>query len=134
MPFGDGAHLLRIVTGRSGRVDFRTEFTVRFNYGSTVPWVNRLDDGTINAIAGPERLVLRTPAALPGEDLRTLGEFNVEAGGSVAFVLSYGLSYQSPPASIDPLKVLQETEVLWRGWSDRCPDLLAVIGVELLDT
>ena len=41
MPPGDGAHLVRIVTGRSGRVDFRTEFVVRFNYGSTVPWVNR---------------------------------------------------------------------------------------------
>jgi GH15 family glucan-1,4-alpha-glucosidase len=40
MPPGDGAHLVRIVTGRSGRVDFRTEFVVRFNYGSTVPWVN----------------------------------------------------------------------------------------------
>ena len=57
----DGAHLLRIVMGRAGRVDFRTEFVVRFNYGSTVPWVNRLDDGAINAIAGPERVVLRTP-------------------------------------------------------------------------
>ncbi|MGB6323937.1 MAG: trehalase-like domain-containing protein, partial [Xanthobacteraceae bacterium] len=30
MPFGDGAHLVRIVTGRSGRTDFRTEFLVRF--------------------------------------------------------------------------------------------------------
>jgi GH15 family glucan-1,4-alpha-glucosidase len=75
MPPGDAAHLVRIVMGRSGRVDFRTEFVVRFNYGSTVPWVNRLDDGAINAIAGPERLLLRTPAALYGEDLRTLGEF-----------------------------------------------------------
>ena len=68
MPPGDGADLVRIVPGRSGRVEFHTEFVVRFNYGATVPWVNRFDDGTINAIAGPERLVLRTPAALHGED------------------------------------------------------------------
>jgi len=72
MPISDEPSLVRIVVGRSGRLDFRTEFVARFNYGSTVPWVNRLDDGTINAIAGPERLVLRTPAALYGEDLRTL--------------------------------------------------------------
>jgi GH15 family glucan-1,4-alpha-glucosidase len=102
MPPGDGAYLVRIVMGRSGRVDFRTEFVVRFNYGSTVPWVNRLDDGAINAIAGPERLLLRTPAALYGEDLRTLGEFSVEAGDSIPFVLSYGLSFQAPPPAIDP--------------------------------
>jgi GH15 family glucan-1,4-alpha-glucosidase len=123
MPFGDGDHLVRIVTGLAGDTDFRTEFTARFDYGSTVPWVTLLDDGAINATAGPERLVLRTPATLRGEDLRTLGEFKVGAGESVAFVLSYGRSYQSPPPSIDPLKVLQETEILWRGWSDRCPDV-----------
>ena len=123
MPSGDGAHLVRIVMGRSGRVDFRTEFVVRFNYGSTVPWVNRLDDGAINAIAGPERLLLRTPAALYGEDLRTLGEFSVAAGNSIPFVLSYGPSFQAPPPAIDPLRMLDDTERGWREWSDRCPDV-----------
>src|SRR5262249_4688182 len=78
MPPADGTHLVRIVMGRSGRVDFRNEFVVRFNYGATVPWVSRLADGSIDAIAGPERLVLRTPAALYGEDLRTVGEFTVK--------------------------------------------------------
>src|ERR1700730_5439829 len=110
MPPGDAAHLVRIVMGRSGRVVFRTEFVVRFNYGSTVPWVNRLDDGAINAIAGPERLLLRTPTALYGEDLRTLGEFSVEAGVSIPFVLSYGLSFQGPPRGSDPFRMLDETK------------------------
>jgi GH15 family glucan-1,4-alpha-glucosidase len=40
MPPGEGADLVRIVIGRSGRVKFHTEFVVRFNYGATVPWVN----------------------------------------------------------------------------------------------
>jgi GH15 family glucan-1,4-alpha-glucosidase len=123
MAVGDGAHLLRIVMGRTGRVDFQTEFVARFNYGSTVPWVTRLDDGVINAIAGPERLLLRTPIAMYGEDLRTRGEFGVEAGESVAFVLSHGLSFASLPLPIDPFKTLQETEGFWRSWSDRCPDV-----------
>ena len=48
---------------------------MRFDYGATVPWVTRAEDGTINSIAGPERLVLRTPANLHGEDLKTVGEF-----------------------------------------------------------
>jgi len=85
--------------------------------------VNRLDDGTINAIAGPERLVLRTPAALYGEDLRTLGEFTVEAGESVPFILAYGTSVQPPPPPIDAFEALQRTEASWRKWSDRCPDV-----------
>src|SRR6516225_2168770 len=60
MPLADGADVVRIVIGRSGHVDFRNEFVVRFNYGATVPWVSRLTDGSIDAIAGPERLILRT--------------------------------------------------------------------------
>jgi len=123
MPPADGADLVRIVVGRSGRVVFQTELVVRFNYGATVPWVNRLDDGSINAIAGPERLLLRTPVALYGEDLRTLGDFAVEAGQSIPFVLSYGASFQGPPPAIDPFEVLERTEAFWREWSDRCPDV-----------
>jgi GH15 family glucan-1,4-alpha-glucosidase len=56
MPPGDGADLVRIVAGQSGRVVFKTELVVRFNYGAAVPWVDRLDNGSINAIAGPERV------------------------------------------------------------------------------
>ena len=109
MPPADGADLVRIVIGRSGRVVFRTELVVRFNYGATVPWVNRLDDGTIDAIAGPERLVLRTPAALYGEDLK------------------HSVSSRSRPASrfpssspTDPhFKVRRRRSILSTRWSAR---------------
>jgi GH15 family glucan-1,4-alpha-glucosidase len=123
MPPADGADLVRIIAGRSGRVVFQTELVLRFNYGASVPWVDRLDDGTINAIAGPERLVLRTPASLYGEDLKTVGELTVEAGQSIPFVLSYGSSFQTPPLAIDPFQSLERTEAFWRQWSDRCPDV-----------
>ena len=123
MPPADGADLVRIVMGRSGRVEFRTEYVARFNYGATVPWVRRLYDGAISAVAGPERLVLRGPVALYGEDLKTVGEFTVEDGQSVAFVLSYGASFQAPPSAIDPFESLERTETFWREWSDRCADV-----------
>jgi GH15 family glucan-1,4-alpha-glucosidase len=122
MPPADGtADLVRIVIGRSGQVVFHTEFVARFNYGATVPWVTRVEDGTIEAIAGPERLVLRTSTGLHGEDLRTIGEFRVDAGQSVPFVLSHGRSFESPPSPIDPFKALERTEAFWLQWSDRCP-------------
>jgi len=123
MPPADGAELVRIVMGRSGRVDFRTEYVARFDYGSTVPWISRLYDGAISAVAGPERLVLRSSVALSGEDLKTVGDFTVEEGQSVAFVLSYGASYHGPPSAIDPFESLERTETFWRAWSDRCPDV-----------
>jgi len=39
-----------------------TELILRFDYGAVVPWVERLPEGGLSAIAGPERVVLRTPA------------------------------------------------------------------------
>jgi GH15 family glucan-1,4-alpha-glucosidase len=123
MPPSDGAELVRIVFGRWGRVNFLTELVVRFTYGASVPWISRLDDGGMSALAGPERLVLRTPVALRGEDLRTVGEFAVEVGQAVPFVLSYGPSYQSPPPAIDAFDALELTEAFWCEWSDRCPEV-----------
>jgi GH15 family glucan-1,4-alpha-glucosidase len=120
---GDGAHLVRVLVGQQGRVDFRTEFVLRFNYGATVPWVNRVEDGGISAIAGSERVVLRTPAVLYGEDLKTVGEFAIEAGQSIPFVLSYGPSFQSQPAEVDAFDALERTQAFWREWSDRCPEV-----------
>jgi hypothetical protein len=58
MPPGDGASsLVRLVRGVRGSVALHTEFALRFDYGSVVPWVQRLDeDGALSAIAGPARL------------------------------------------------------------------------------
>src|SRR5215510_5741940 len=124
MPPADGvADLVRIIRGLSGQVTFQTELAVRFDYGSTVPWVTRIEDNTIEMIAGPEQMVLRTAAELYGEDLKTVGEFVVDARQSVPFVLSYGRSFESPPAPTDPVKALERTEAFWRLWSDRCPDV-----------
>jgi len=124
MPATDGeADLVRIVFGRSGKVKFHTELVIRFGYGAIVPWVSRAEDGTVHAVAGPERLVLHTPVALYGEDLKTVGEFTVSAGQSVPFVLSYGPSFESPAAPIDPFKALETTAQFWREWCSRCPDV-----------
>ena len=123
MPPADGRGLIRIVVGQAGKVDFRTEFIARFEYGETVPWVTRLDDGGLSAVAGSGRLVLRSDVKLRGEDLRTVGDFNVKAGKSVGFALSYGASFEDPPKAIDPFASLKRTEKFWRQWSDRCPDV-----------
>src|SRR5271168_5632248 len=113
-------HLVRLVRGLRGRVAMRTEFVLRFDYGAVVPWVVRLPEGGVSAIGGPERVVLRTPAPLRGEDLKTVGEFAIGVGESIPFVLSYGPSHQPLPPPVDPERALRDTETFWRRWSDRC--------------
>jgi len=51
-------------------VDFQTELVIRLDYGASVPWVSRLADGSLSAVAVPEMLVLETLVPLRGEDLR----------------------------------------------------------------
>src|SRR6188474_1085585 len=79
-PRGRNSDVLRLVHGDRGRVPMRMELVLRFDYGSAVPWVNRLGDGTWRAIAGPDMAVLRTPVALRGQDLRTVAEFDSVEG------------------------------------------------------
>jgi GH15 family glucan-1,4-alpha-glucosidase len=113
--------VIRIVEGRSGRVGMRMNLILRFDYGSSVPWVSRLEEENANvAIAGPNLAILRTAVELKGEDLTTAADFDVAAGERITFALSYGLSHRTPPAAIDCEAALQETLKLWRAWSGRC--------------
>jgi len=120
MPPGGDADLVRLVVGRRGRVRMRTELTIRFDYGASVPWVFRLADGALCAIAGPDMLVLRSPVPLRGENLTTVGEFVVEAGETVAFDLTHAPSHLPPPQPTDSAAALAGTEAFWRGWTSRC--------------
>ena len=52
--------IVRIVEGVSGRVPIHMDLRVRFDYGTTLPWV-RKHDGQTRLIAGPNSMVLRTP-------------------------------------------------------------------------
>ena len=112
--------LVRLIRGLRGRIATRTEFILRFDYGAVVPWVERRPEGGLSAICGPDRVVLRTPALLRGEDLKTVGEFIVDAGETIPFVLSYAPSHQPLPPPVDPARALHDTEAFWRRWSDRC--------------
>src|SRR5882672_3931435 len=111
--------LVRVVEGRAGRVPMRTEAILRFDYGRTVPWVRRRSYG-LRAIAGPDAVQLRSPIDLRGEDFRTVGEFDVAEGQSVAFVMTRYASHLGEPRGQDPVKLLHETEAWWQRWSARC--------------
>jgi GH15 family glucan-1,4-alpha-glucosidase len=112
-----GAHLIRLVRGISGIVKLRTELIIRFDYGSVVPWVRRCDDGSLQAVAGPNRLVLRAPLKLRPHGRTHVGEFIVTAGETTDFTLSHGVSYEDVPKAIDPNQALEKTERSWTAWS-----------------
>ncbi|HTV21267.1 MAG TPA: trehalase-like domain-containing protein, partial [Polyangiaceae bacterium] len=109
--------LVRIVEGLDGEVAMRMELTVRFDYGSIVPWVRRLDETRLHAIGGADGLLLEVGASTHPEGLATCSDFTVKPGQRVPFVLSWHPSHRRPPRSIDPFGALQETERWWHEWA-----------------
>ncbi|HVT35581.1 MAG TPA: glycoside hydrolase family 15 protein [Nevskiaceae bacterium] len=122
MPAGVGAsQILRQVRGRRGRVPMRMELVLRFDYGSTVPWVSRLPyAGGLRAVAGPHMCVLRSDVETHGENRTTVASFEIEAGQCVNFSLAYGPSHLSPPSAADPRQALDAATRDGRDWSARC--------------
>jgi len=116
---GRNSDIVRLVRGDRGKVEMRTELVLRFDYGSTVPWVSKLPDGAFRAIAGPDMVVMHTPVALHGENLTTIGEFTVDAGSTVPLVLTHGPSHLPPPQAIDVEASLEATEDFWVEWAAR---------------
>jgi GH15 family glucan-1,4-alpha-glucosidase len=122
-PRGQNSDVVRLVRGDTGRVRMTMELVLRFDYGSVIPWVSRLADGTWRAIAGPDMVVLHTPVKVKGRHFTTVAEFEVAEGETIPFVLTYGASYKSPPKPIDPMASLRGTETFWKAWAGRaCVD------------
>jgi GH15 family glucan-1,4-alpha-glucosidase len=121
-PRGSASDVVRLVRGISGRVRFRSALLIRFDYGSIVPWVSEAADVTteLHAVAGPDKLTLRTPIALHAEQDETVGIFSVAAEEQVPFVLSYSPSHLPLPRPVDANAALAGTEKYWREWSGRC--------------
>jgi GH15 family glucan-1,4-alpha-glucosidase len=114
---GGASDVVRLVRGIRGSVAMRVELIVRFDYGSAVPWATQRDDGRRQLIAGPDQLLLDTSVSLRGEDMRTVGEFEVAAGEEVGFVLTWTPSYKADPEPVSAATALKQVESFWADWA-----------------
>jgi len=117
-PRGHAPDVVRIVEGVLGSVVMRSELRLRFDYGLVVPWVRHHDD-MVEAIAGPDRVRLRTPAPTRGKEMSTVSDFTVRAGDRVPFVLTWNPSHESPPKPVDAEHALRDTLRFWTDWAHR---------------
>jgi GH15 family glucan-1,4-alpha-glucosidase len=116
------SHLVRLVRGVKGRLKLRVDLVVRPGYGREQPWIRRLDDAkggpVFVAIAGPDMVALRTPVDLERRDGSLSATFEVAAGETVPFVLSYAPSHARIPEALDPAEALKRTTAFWRRWCE----------------
>jgi GH15 family glucan-1,4-alpha-glucosidase len=80
MPIRTGAPVVvRLVEGLRGTVKMRTELVARFDYGSTVPWVEQAVEG-LTLLAGPNALYFRTPIETRARTSRPWASFRSARG------------------------------------------------------
>jgi GH15 family glucan-1,4-alpha-glucosidase len=116
---GQDPDLVRIVEGRKGKVKMHTELILRFDYGSMIPWVRKIERG-ISAIAGPDTVQVRADVPLRGKGYTTVSEFEVSAGQRIDFDLAWHSSMMEPAREMNHERQLKETEKWWNDWSKRC--------------
>lgn len=114
------SHVMRVVQGLSGRVDISMELVLRFDYGKLAPWVTRLDDGALRAVAGPNMVILRTSAEIRGEGLTTVSDFAVGEGETAWFTLGHCPSHLPVPEALDVQEALAKTHAFWTKWAAQC--------------
>jgi GH15 family glucan-1,4-alpha-glucosidase len=116
---GGPPRLMRVVQGLRGRVPVRMQLSVRPDYGTIVPWVERASDGAI-VISGPDAFRLTTSVAVEINDGDVAAEFVMVEGARERLVLTWHLSYEETPPVEDAGSALARTEAWWRDWSARC--------------
>jgi GH15 family glucan-1,4-alpha-glucosidase len=118
-PRGREPDLVRIVEGIEGTVPMHMWLSIRFGYGSILPWVQRHGEETRIAIAGPDALAVHTPVPMRGQDLCTVSEFTIAAGERAPFTLMWFPSHEEIPPPIDAEQSLDDTCSFWRDWIGR---------------
>ena len=114
----ENSDVVRVVKGIRGSLKMRMELALRFDYGRTVPWVTRIQNG-VRAVAGPNLAILQASVPVRGENLKTVAEFTIGKGECATFTLRYGSSYLPDTKPIEPYAALVDTEHYWQTWTSQ---------------
>lgn len=109
------ADVVRIVQGVRGQVRMKMQLIVRFDYGSIVPWIRRVDD-RLEAVAGPNALSFWSDVETHGEEFTTVADFTISEGETISFDLLWHLSHEPPEKRSDAFSKVAETEQWWHDW------------------
>jgi len=123
MPLGEVNSVVRIVEGLAGEINFEMDLVLRFDYGRSVPWVEKLDPLTLSAVAGPDRLILCSTVPSHARDHHTVARFRVSAGERHVFSMRHQPSHLPVQPDCDVEAALQQTLQQWQAFAARCPQV-----------
>ncbi len=118
--------LYRQVECLEGEVELQMRYTLRFNHGAVVPWMNRhTEDGETDprlvATAGPDAVILRGHVLPHPVDSTAVhsATFTVTPGAQHTWSLQWFSSITDPPPAPDVAQQLANTLQFWEEWAGR---------------
>ncbi|MFP3864005.1 glycoside hydrolase family 15 protein [Pseudomonas capeferrum] len=123
MPLGEVNSVVRIVEGLAGETSFEMDLVLRFDYGRSVPWVEKLDPLTLSAVAGPDRLILCSTVPSHARDHHTVARFRVGAGQRQVFSMRHQPSHLPVQPDCDVEAALAQTINQWQAFAARSPEV-----------
>lgn len=115
----DEHDIVRTVVCTEGTVEIEHDFRVRFDYGASTPWVEKISvDGhdVISAIAGPGAVYLHGPLLSPTGYSHT-GTFSLDSGDRLTWQLIWAQSFDEPPYGGTASQLEHDTEKYWLDWA-----------------
>ena len=88
--------VIRIVEGLSGTIDMRLDLVVRFDYGKTIPWAEKTEQG-LRMLAGPNGLMFQATVPTEGKDLAHVANFAISEGAREEFAITWFPSNEDSP-------------------------------------
>jgi GH15 family glucan-1,4-alpha-glucosidase len=120
---GSEHHLLRLLEGISGQVEFEVSFRPTFDFARAHTLLDPCEGGAI-ARAGSESIALACPAPMhPGPDGALVARLSLRAGERVWLLMSYALEAEHVVPVVRPAEFdlfLRETLAFWERWSSAC--------------
>jgi len=115
--------LVRVIEGVRGRIDFKLDMRVRFDYGEVKPWLRYHGRRLYTALGGSEGLVVSSDAELEREDRHDLrGQFTVRAQERIRLCVEFIRPSTPAPAPPQPKEVdgwVDATLDWWQRWSSQ---------------
>ena len=113
--------LVRMIEGVRGRVDFKVDIRVRFDYGEVKPWLRYHGRRLYTALGGSEGLVISSDAELERDGRHDLGgTFTVRAQERVRVCFEFirpSTPAPGPPQPKDVDAWVERTTRWWQRWS-----------------
>src|SRR3954453_3556462 len=78
-------YVVRIVEGLHGSIEMEMDLTIRFDYGSIVPWLRRSGPRSFHPIGGPDAFEFPSPVDFESREFHTRARFTVREGQRLPF-------------------------------------------------